>query len=89
LVLIDRYTEYYVNQGVGGEIGPVYRASFSVQRRNRLGSFFRGLFRFGKPLFYLGAKAVRNEALKQVPILKTIFLIRSQNNCGQYFQYSF
>jgi hypothetical protein len=62
---MDRYTRYYVNQsGGGGEVGPVYRASFRVQRGNGLGSFFRGLFRFVKPLLYSGAKAVGKEALK-------------------------
>ena len=62
---MDQYTRYYVNQSGGGSgIGPVYRASFRVQRSNGLGSFFRGLFRFVKPLLYSGAKAVGKEALK-------------------------
>jgi hypothetical protein len=64
-VTMDRYTGYYVNQsGGGGEIGPVYRASFRMQRGNGIGSFFRGLFRFVKPLLYSGTKAVGKEALK-------------------------
>jgi len=55
---MDRYTRYYVNQSGGGsEVGPVYRASFSVQRGNGIGCFFRGLFRFVK-LLYSGAKTV-------------------------------
>jgi len=45
-------------------VGPVYRASFRVQRGNGIGSFFRGLLRFVKPLLYSGAKAVGKEALK-------------------------
>ena len=62
---MDRYTLYYINQsGGGGEVGPVYRASFRVQRGNGIGSFFRGLFRFVKLLLYSGAKAVGKEALK-------------------------
>jgi len=62
---MDRYTLYYINQsGGGGEVGPVYRASFRVQRGNGIGSFFRGLFRFVKTLLYSGAKAVGKEALK-------------------------
>jgi hypothetical protein len=62
---MDRYTRYYVNQsGDGGEVGPVYRASFRVQKGNGIGSFFRGLFGFVKPLLYSGAKAVGKEALK-------------------------
>jgi len=62
---MDRYTLYYINQSGGsGEVGPVYRASFRVQRGNGIGSFFRGLFRFVKPLLYSGAKAVGKEALK-------------------------
>jgi hypothetical protein len=62
---MDQYTRYYVNQSGGGSgIGPVYRAIFMVQRGKGLGSFFRGLFRFVKPLLYSGAKAVGKEALK-------------------------
>ena len=42
-VTVDRYTRYYVNQIGGGEIGPVYRASFRVQTGNGIGPFFRRL----------------------------------------------
>jgi len=69
LITMDRYTLYYVNHsGGGGEIGPVYRETFRVQRVNGIGSFCRGLFRFVKPLLYSGAKAVGKGALKQVQI---------------------
>jgi hypothetical protein len=61
---MDQYTSYYVSQSGGSDIGPVYRASFKMQRGNGIGSFFRGLFRFVKPLLYSGAKAVGKEALK-------------------------
>ena len=64
LVTMDWYTRYYANQSDGGEIGLVYTASFRVKRRNIIGSFFRGLFRFLKYLLYSGAKAVGKEALK-------------------------
>jgi hypothetical protein len=58
------YTRYYVNQSGGGvEVCPVYRARFSVHRVNGIASFFRGFFRFVKPLLYSGAKAVGKEAL--------------------------
>jgi hypothetical protein len=61
---MDHYTRYYVGQsGGGGNIGPLYKASFRVQRGNGVGSFFRGLFRFVKPLLFSGAKAVGREAL--------------------------
>ena len=63
---MDRYTRYYVNQSGGGEIDPVYRASFRMQRGNGIGSFFRGLFDFVKPLLYSGEKAVGKEALKRI-----------------------
>ena len=39
-----------------------------------MGSFFRGLFRFVKPLLYSGAKAVGKEALKTGPHIITDFL---------------
>jgi len=61
---MDRCTRYYVNQSGGGEICPVYRARFRVQTGNGIGSFYRGLFRFVKPLMYSGAKTVAKEALK-------------------------
>jgi len=61
---MDRYTRYYVNQRCGGEIGAVYKSSFRVLGGNGIGSFFRGLFRFVKPLLYSGSKAVGKEALK-------------------------
>ena len=64
LVTMYRYTRYYANQSGGDEIGPVYRASFRVQRGNGIGSFFSGLFHFVKPLLYSGTKAVEKEALK-------------------------
>jgi len=35
-----------------------------MQKGNGIGSFFRGLFRFVKPLLYSGSKAVGREALK-------------------------
>jgi hypothetical protein len=60
---MDHYTRYYLGQSGGGSIGPLYKASFRYQRGNGLGSFFRGLFRFVKPLLYSGAKAVGREAL--------------------------
>jgi len=61
---MDGYTRYYVNESGGGEIGPVYRVSFKVQRGNCIGNFFMGLFRSVKTLLYSGAKAVGKEALK-------------------------
>ena len=61
---MDRYTRYYVNQSGGGEIVPVYRDRFRVQRGNGIGSFFRGIFRFVIPLLYSGSKAVGKDALK-------------------------
>jgi len=63
-VTVDRYTLYYVSQSGGKEILPVYRTSFRVHRGNGISYFFRGLFRFFKPLLYSGAKAVGLEALK-------------------------
>jgi hypothetical protein len=61
---MDDYTRYYMNQAGGGDIGSVYRASVRTQRGRGIGSFFRGLFKFVKPLLYSGAKAVGKEALK-------------------------
>jgi hypothetical protein len=61
---MNRYTWYYVNQSAGGgEIGPVYRASFRVQRGNGVGCFFRGIIRFVKHLFIQGQRPMEG-ALK-------------------------
>ena len=58
-VTMYRYTRYYVNESGGGENGPVYRASFRVNRGNGIGSFLRELLRFVKRLLYSGANALR------------------------------
>ena len=71
---MDRYTRYYVNGSGGGEVRPVSKASFRVQRGNSIGSFFRELFCFVKPLLYSGAKAVGNETLKTGPNVITDIL---------------
>jgi hypothetical protein len=41
-----------------------FKASSKIQRGNGIGSFFRGIYRFVKPLLYSVAKAVGKEALK-------------------------
>ena len=74
VVTMDRCTWYYVNQSGGCEIGPVYRARLMLQRGNGIGSFFRGLFRFVKPLLYSGAKAVGKKALKTISNIITDIL---------------
>ena len=56
------YEQYYLNQ-IGGEIGPLYRSSFRVQRGRGFGGFFSGLWKSIKPLFYKGAKAIGKEVL--------------------------
>jgi len=73
-VTMHRYTRYYVNQSCGGQIGPLYGATFRMQRRNGKGSFFRGLFRFVKPLLYSGIKAVGKDTLRTVSIITTDIL---------------
>ena len=89
---MDQYTRYYVNQSGGGGdggIGPVYRASFRVQRGNGLGSFFRRLFRFVKPLLYSGAKAVGKEALKRSNIITNILNKEPEQPVGNIFKNRF
>lgn len=46
------------------DIGPVYHASYRVQKGEGIGSFLGGMFRLIRPLFVRGAKAVGREALK-------------------------
>jgi len=57
IVTINRYTRYYQNYGGGGEISPVYRTRFRMERGKGIGSFFRRLFHFVIPLVYSGPKA--------------------------------
>jgi len=89
VVTMDRYTHYYVNQSGGGEIGPVYRASFRMQRGNGIGSFFGGLFRFVKPLMYSGAKAVGKEALKTGSSITDILNKEPEQPVGAILKYRF
>jgi len=78
---MDRYTQYYVSQiGGGGEVGPVYRESFKVQRGNGIGFFFRGLFRFVKTMLYSGEKAVGKYVLKIGSNIITDCLIKTRNS---------
>ena len=89
---MDRYTRYYANQsgGGGGEVGSVYRASFRTQRGHGIGSFFRGLFRFVKPLLFSGAKAVGKEALKTGSnIITDILSNESEQPVGAIFKNRF
>lgn len=58
---VDRYRRYFLQVG-GGDIGPVYRSSYYKQRGRGLGNFFRGLWKFVKPLVTGGIKAVGREA---------------------------
>jgi hypothetical protein len=59
--LPDRYYAYYAKQ-VGGEIGPIYRAWYRIQKGRGIGSFLAGLWRFAKPLLFSGLKSVGKEA---------------------------
>jgi hypothetical protein len=80
---MDQHTLYFVNQSCGGgDIGPVYRAIFRVQTGNGIGSFFRGLLRFVKPLLYSGANVFGKEALKLVQIFLLIYYICSRRANG-------
>jgi len=61
---MDRNTWYYINHSSSGNIRPLYRESFRVQRGHGIGSFFRRLFHFVKPLLYSGTNAAGKEVLK-------------------------
>jgi hypothetical protein len=47
-----------ISHSGGGDIKPLYRKSFRVQRGHGTGTFFRGLFHIIKPLLYSGTNAV-------------------------------
>ena len=68
----------------------MYRASFRLQRGSGIGSFFRGLFRFVKPLLYSGAEAVGKEALKTGSDIITDILNKDpEQPVGDIFNYRF
>jgi len=89
-VTTDRYTRYCANQSGGeGEIGPVSRASFVVQKGNCMGSFFRGLLRFVKRMLYSGAKAVGKETLKTYSNITDILNKEPEQPVGDIFKNCF
>ena len=47
---------------MGGEVGPIYKASYRVQKGRGIGNFLAGLWRFAKPLVFSGLKSVGKEA---------------------------
>ena len=66
LVTMNRYTRFYVNQSWGGEIDPVNKVIFRMQRGNVIGSFFGWLFIYVKPLLYSGEKGGRKRGTQNV-----------------------
>ena len=57
---------------------------------NGIGSFFRGLFRFVKPLLYSGANAVGKEAFKTgFTIITDIFNKEREQSVGAIFKNRF
>jgi len=61
-----------------------------MQKRNNLWSFFRGLFRFVKPLLYSGAKAVGKEVLNTSSnIMKEILNKEPEQPVGNIFKTRF
>ena len=67
-VKMDRCTRYYVNQSGGEEIGPVYRASFRVQRGNGIGSFTlqRGVTGTARMLHALTHSSISRQVREQM-----------------------
>lgn len=62
----SHYINYYLRQHGGGigDIGPLYRSPFILQRGSGgVGSFFSGLWRHLSPLLVSGASALSNEAV--------------------------
>ena len=59
-----------------------------MQRGNGLGSFFRGLFCFVKPLLYLGAKAVERTLKTDSNILTDILHKQLEEPVGYIFKKS-
>jgi len=61
-----------------------------MQRRNGIWSFFRGIFRFVKPVLYSEAKAVGKEALKTVSnIITDILNKETEQPVGAIFKKPF
>jgi hypothetical protein len=62
---MDSLVKYYVRQAVGGGgygdngVGHIYISPIFVQRGHGIGSFLSDQFRAVRPIFWLGAKALR------------------------------
>ncbi|KAG8229766.1 hypothetical protein J437_LFUL005847 [Ladona fulva] len=56
---VHRYVVYYKKQS-GGELGPVYSASYRFQRGRGLSNFFSSIWHFVRPLFQTLGKEAAN-----------------------------
>jgi hypothetical protein len=64
-------------------IGPVYHASYRMQRGGGVGQFLGGLFRFVRPLFIRGAQMIGKEAVHTgANILSDIVLKKPEEKMG-------
>jgi hypothetical protein len=64
-------------------VGPIYRASYKVQRGSGIGSYLGGLFRIIRPLFIKGLKTVGRETLKTAGnVLTDISLKKPEEKIG-------
>ncbi|KAG8235302.1 hypothetical protein J437_LFUL014941 [Ladona fulva] len=58
---VHRYVVYYTKQS-GGELGPIYSASYRFQRGRGLSNFFSSIWSFVRPLFQTGLQTLGKEA---------------------------
>lgn len=64
-------------------VGPIYRASYRVQRGSGIGSYLGGLFRIIRPLFVKGIQTVGRETMKTAAnVLTDISLKKPDEKIG-------
>jgi hypothetical protein len=84
VTLLDKTTRYYNSLSGGVDIRSLYKASVRVQRKHGIGSFFRGLFRYVKPLFFSGTQGIGKEALQTASNILTD-IISNRRYCQVVF----
>jgi len=73
---VNRYTQYYLEQTGSGNMRPVYRDSFRVQRNRLVCSFIEGILRLLNLCFFSKQRLLERERLRRVRISGLVTFIK-------------
>ena len=73
---MNRCTQNYLEQTGSGNIRPVYRDSFRVQRNRLVGSFIEGILRLLNPCFFSEQRLLERELLRRAIISGLVLFIK-------------